>query len=285
MPDELDSFLKEGAPEAAQTPVEAPAEQPAPSPPPAEPKPSEKPPKAPDEAPAKAPEPEPEEDLPVSGHDGRTVPVSALEKVRNDWKAKAAAAEAKAELLAKQLEEAKRPTPQYEPPPQPHMVQPPDFNTDPTGYIRHMEIRQQQQMLNDRLNLSEHMLREKLGDEKVNEYQQAFQEFAKQDPTLFPQLYQQRTPYQWLVGEIDRRRMHAEIGDDPAGYEARLRAKFEAEWAAKQPAAVAVSPAAGQPPSLASARTVAPRGSSAFTGPPPLDDILPSPERRRRQQR
>jgi hypothetical protein len=72
-------------------------------------------------------------------------------------------------------------------------------------------------------------------------------------------------------------RLHEEIGTDPAAYEAKIRAKIEAERGADPP----VSPVAGMPPSLANARSSAPRGTNGFTGPPSMDDILRRPERKR----
>ena len=47
-------------------------------------------------------------------------------------------------------------------------------------------------------------------------------------------------------------RLHEEIGTDPVAYEAKIRAKIEAERGADPPP---VSPAAGLPPSLANARS------------------------------
>jgi hypothetical protein len=72
-------------------------------------------------------------------------------------------------------------------------------------------------------------------------------------------------------------RLHEEIGTDPAAYEARLRAKWEQEKGADPP----VSPVAGMPPSLANARSSAPRGMNGFSGPPSLDDIFTRPKRTR----
>jgi len=286
--DELDSFLKEGTPTdtAAEKPAEAPAEKPAAETPPTEAKAPEKP--AEPAAKASTKEPEPEEDdhaLPVTGGDNRTVPFSALEKVRNDWKSKYAAEQARAELLAKQLEEAKRPPPAPAAPVQ--QLPPPDFNTNPTGYLQHLVQQNQKQILNERLNLSEAILREKIGSEKVDQYVADFRSLAERDATLWDKLYSQPTPYQWLAKEMDKLRLRSEIGDDPAAFEAKVRAKVEAELLAKGNGAGNVATAQGpglpaQPPSLATARSVAGRTSAAFTGAPSLDQIFARPERRAR---
>lgn len=281
----LDSFLAQGTP---QEPAQPPAAPPAPE---STPDPSS----TPTEAPAKPSEgtPEPEEDVaPHSGSDSRMVPFATLEKTRNDWKSRFAAEQARAELLAKQLEEAKRPpttpTPQAAPLQQ-YIAPPPDPRVDPAGWAQDFAVRAQHAMLNERLNTSETMLRDKLGDAKVDEYVGAFKAAAEKDPQLFGKLYSQPAPYQWLVREMDRQRAHADIGDDPAAYRSKLEAELRAKWeqeVAEQSAnggngrTVTVSPAAGLPPSLANARSVAGRTAPTFTGPPPLEELFPGHNRR-----
>lgn len=292
MPDELDSFLKEGTrPEGAPAAVEAPPEPPASETPPAESKAPEAAPEAAAKAPETKAEPEDEEVAPHAGSDNRTVPFSALEKVRNDWKSKYAAEQARAELLTKQLEEAKRPppAPSAPPPQQDHVVTLPDFNTDPRGFMVGLAIQHQRELVNERLNISQALLTDKIGEEKVQQYVNDFKAFAEQDETLYKQLYNQAMPYQWMTREVDRRRMHREIGDDPSAFEARIREKVLAEIAAggsngqSAPQGQMTPRGPGlpaQPPSLAGARSVAGRSSHAFTGPPSMDDILRRPDRR-----
>lgn len=288
--DELDSFLKEGTQprvEGGMAAAEAPPKPPASETPPAESKAPETPPEPAAKAPEAKAEPEDEEVAPHTGSDNRTVPFSALEKVRADWKSKAAAAEARAEELRRQLEEAKRPPPPpTAPSQQDHVVQLPDFNTDPRGFVVGMAIQHQREMVNERLNMSQALLTDKIGEEKVQQYVDDFKAFAEHDPTLYPKLYQQAMPYQWMTSEIDRRRMHREIGDDPSAFEARIREKVLAEIAAGgngQSAPASRGPGLpAQPPSLASARSVAGRTTSTFTGPPPMSELFPGVENRRR---
>ena len=85
-------------------------------------------------------------------------------------------------------------------------------------------------------------------------------------------------PYQWMIDNNATARLHEEIGTDPAAYEQKLRAKWESERGADPPP---VSPAAGLPPSLANARSSAPRSSNGFAGPMAMEDILRRPERKR----
>jgi hypothetical protein len=295
--DQLGAFLA-GTP---QEPAEAPA---APEPQhdtPAESKaPTAKPEAAakPTEAAAKAPEaePEPDEEIePLSGADNRTVPFSALEKVRNDWKSKAAASQAEARLLRQQLEEVKR-AQQAPPPPPPQappqmFVAPPDFTQDPHGWAQAMVQNQQRALLNERLNFSEAQISDKIGVEELRKYVGEFKEAANRDPTLWGKLYSQPNPYAWMTREMDRLRSMADIGDDPAAYRSRIEAELRAQWEAEQQTQPAqgnggarVSPAANLPPSLAGVRSVAGRSSPAFTGPPPLEALFPGHNNRQRTQ-
>ena len=81
-----------------------------------------------------------------------------------------------------------------------------------------------------------------------------------------------------MAGEVERLRLIRKVTTDPAGYEAELRAKWEAEanGGGNGQAAPRVSPAAKLPPSLANVRSALPRSSSAYTGPQSLDDIWAS---------
>ena len=272
---QLDTFLAAGTPpEGAEAPAAPPAPEHTPEAAEAAP-----------EAAAKPSEAEPQEEdvAPHSGSDNRTVPFSALEKVRNDWKSKYAAEQARAELLAKQLEEAKRPPPpQAAPQPMPPLA-PIDPSQDPQGFT----LRLQQVLLNERLNNSEMMLREKLGPEKVDEYVAEFKELAQRDQTLFGKLYQQTNPYSWMQKEVERLRVLRDVGDDPSAYRTRIEAEARAKWEAElaqQPMnggnGHTVSPAAGMAPSLANARSVAGRTTTTFTGPPPLEALFPGHNRR-----
>jgi len=262
---QLDAFLS-GAPEPEpqQAPPAAPVE-------------STPKPEAP-EAPPAAPTLKPDDDdaEPPEATPGEpVVPRRALEDERHkrqNYVAQAAKFEAERDMLAKQLEELKKaPPPQAQPQAQPQ-YQPINPAEDPAGY----HARLQGALLNERLNVSELLLRKELGAEKVDQAIAEFKQHAERDPRLYTQLYQQTDPYGWMAQEVDRLRLIREVTTDPAGYEAKLRAKWEAEAGASnggQPAP-RVSPVANLPPSLANARSALPRSSAAFTGPQSLDDIL-----------
>ncbi|HEY2419406.1 MAG TPA: hypothetical protein VGH84_15920 [Steroidobacteraceae bacterium] len=267
----LDSFLASEAQEATQTPApQAPSEAPpAASEPKAEPKPT---------AESKA-TPEPSEDAePPQPLDGEPViPRRAYEderRKRQDWKEKAARLEGENAAMRRQMEEAQRPQPQPMPP-----LAAIDPVQDPAGY----HLRLQQVMLNERLNNSELMLREKIGDDKVTEYVNDFKQMAQADQTLFGKLYSQVHPYNWMVREVDRLRMLRDVGDDPAAYRTKIEAEARAKWDAEAAAKPApVSPAAGMQPSLATARSVAGRTASTWSGEPSLEDVLAPVQNRKK---
>jgi hypothetical protein len=289
--DQLGAFLA-GTP---QEPAEAPAQRDvAPEPQhdtPAESKPPTKPTEPAKATPEAKAEPEPEEDDAGVDH-GTMVPFGALEKARNarnDWKSKAAALDAETRLLRQQLEEVKRapqapPQAPQEPPPQ-MFAPPPDFTQNPHGWAQVMVQNQQRALLNERLNISEAMISEKIGPEELGKYVGEFKEAAQKDPTLWGKLYSQPSPYAWMTKEMDRLRGMADIGDDPSAYKAKLRAEWEAEQQTAAPAQPRISPAAGLPPSLAGVRSVAGRTQTAFTGPPPLEALFPGHNNRQRTQR
>ena len=251
MSDQLEAFLKgnsEPASAVETPPAEPVVETPAQPPP----------------EPAPKPEPDDEEPIPAAAEGDPVVPRRALEDERHkrqSWVEKASRAEAERDMLAKQLEELKK-----APPPQVREERPPiDPSKDPHAAL-----------LNERLNISEMLARDKLGDEKVDLAVGEFEAASRADPTLVQRAFAQRSPYHWIVQEMERQRVQREMGDDPVkwqeGERARIRAEIEAERAkADEPK---VSPVAGLPPSLASVRSASPRNAPAFTGDQSLDDIL-----------
>lgn len=223
----------------------------------------------PTQEPKAEPEPEPDDDTPPTSPDGRTVPLAALEAERaqrRDWKIEATKAQTERDELRKQLDEAKRYAQQ--PPPQPQYQEPPRERT--------YEEQRAFDEVNNRLNFSEMAARDKHGDEVIEAAIEEFKKAVEINPSLVTVLHQQVHPYSWLVKEVEGLRLKREIGNDPAAYKARLRAEWEAERGATQeaPQQQQISPAARLAPSLANARSAAPRGAPAYTGPTDLDEIL-----------
>jgi len=144
-------------------------------------------------------------------------------------------------------------------------------------------VRIQQVMLNERLNNSEMLLRDKIGDDKVTEYVQEFQQLAQRDPTLFGKLYAQTNPYGWMTREVDRQRVLRDVGDDPSAYRSKIEAEARAKWEAEAAAKPApTSPAAGLQPSLATVRSVAGRTAPTWSGEPSLEDVLAPVQNRKK---
>jgi hypothetical protein len=266
--EQLESFLASEAQEATQEPAPpaAPEAPPAAREPKVEAKAAAEP-KAPDDD---AEPPQPLDGEPVIGR-------RAFEderRKRQDWKEKAARLEGELAAYKRQQEEAARPQPQPMPP-----LAPIDPSQDPMGFT----VRIQQVMLNERLNNSEMLLRDKIGDDKVTEYVQEFQQLAQRDPTLFGKLYAQTNPYGWMTREVDRQRVLRDVGDDPSAYRSKIEAEARAKWEAEAAAKPApTSPAAGLQPSLATVRSVAGRTAPTWSGEPSLEDVLAPVQNRKK---
>jgi hypothetical protein len=276
---QLDAFLKSGNPPEASPPTATDGGKPPATPEAPKPVPEAAPGK--DAAPAKdkpAVAPDPDDDAePGDPEPGQPiVPRTAYEKERarrQNWVERASRAEAERDALAKQLEDAKK----GPPPPPPQPLPPIDPATDPEGYTRRMRG----VVLNERLNTSEMMAMDKHGREVIDRETEYFKKRGEAEPRLWAELYSQPHPYQWMIDNNATARLHEEIGTDPAAYRARVVAEERAKWEAEHPAGQPISPVAGLPPSLANARSAAPRGTNGYAGPMSIDDILKRPERRR----
>lgn len=265
--DDLDAFLSNGATpppepaplapvvEATPPPVETPAAAVAPA-------------QAEDDA--EPPEPvDGEELVPRRAFD-------ALRHQRHDWKAKAIEAETKRAELERQLNEAKAAANRPPPMPAPVPEEVPNPAVDPAGYHAYVQNQIARDATNQRLNMSEMLLRREKGAEAVDSAIAEFKVAAERDPGLFRQLYSQPDPYGWAYAHVERLRLLAEVGDDPAAFKAKIEADARAKWEAERaiPAPRPVSPAAGMAPSLANARSVAGRSAPTYTGPTPLEAIF-----------
>lgn len=265
------------------------AGKPAPDAPPAEPPVAAEPAVADDtppdtpEAPQAAPEgpdepstaePEKETREPQHFRELRTS-VEAAKREREDWKSRAVRAETERDELRRQFEAASRAPAAPAAPAAPQMDIREAMAADPS--IKAAVL--------TRLDTSEMILRREIGDEAVNALQADFTAAMGRDPTLQARVLTQRDPYRWAHKHMQTLRLQQDIGDDPAGYEARMRERIEAEIMAGRSngaagnGAARVSPAAGMAPSLAQARSAAPRSASGWTGPQSLDQILAQPRK------
>jgi hypothetical protein len=161
------------------------------------------------------------------------VPLKALHETRDELKA-----------LKAQLDAAR--------PQQPEAPQVPDVFSDPEGYTAFIQNQIAQTALNDRLNLSEEMVRQSAGNETVNAAQEWAKEQFQANPALAQAFYQQRNPYGFLVQQYQRHQVLASLGDDPKEIEAFKAWKAAQAQLQQQPAQAA--PQSEQPPrSIASA--------------------------------
>lgn len=190
---------------------------------------------------------------PAPGHE-KSVPLSALEaerKQRQDWKEKAI-------RLEEQLKAAQAPQGKQQAAQQPTQIPVEDA------------------LINERLNISEMMLREAHTD--VDEKIDRFKQELDRNPGLSSELRRQPHPYKWAYEYAKRLQLMDEIGSDPNAYREKLKEQVKAELAQQPPAIpeqpAAAAPAPRIPQSLATAHSVGARSTPPWTGPTPLDNIL-----------
>lgn len=158
------------------------------------------------------------------------------------------------------------------------------FSEDPEGYvvakltaIEEVATRTAQTRFFD---LSEASAKRRYED--FDEALEDFKTLAKKEPALIQKLNQQPDPAEWAYRTAKQAKGIAEIGD-PAAFreklEKELREKWEAEQAAQESEQVeeTETPSRPSPPkTLAKARSSGGRNASKqFTGPTPIDQILP----------
>lgn len=178
------------------------------------------------------------------------VPLKALHETRDELKA-----------LKAELEQLRQPTAQ------PQQVQTPDIFEDTDGFVASLDQRLNAVAINTTLNVSEGMMRDKVGDETVDGAMQWGQTAFQQNPALYQQFLQQRNPYGFLVEQFTKASTFAKLGDDPSEIEAYLA--WKQGQSQPQPAPVSQP----VPTSLADAQG-ARGGSTEPLHVPTLDEIL-----------
>jgi len=256
---ELDDFLGGTEPEE-EKPIVAESVEPEAAPEPeAEPEPEAKP------EPTETPEP--------GDVTGLKSALQAERAKRNDYKSEAARLAGElAAIKAQMAEAAKAPPPapvQQSAPVVPAAI--PNPIEDPQGYHAHI----QQTLFNDRLNMSEAMLRQSVGnDEDVDAKREKFRQMAEANPTLRAELQKAAHPYKFVYDTASKALAMDEIGD-PTSYraklEAEIREKVMAEMAGSAPAP---QPRVVLPQSLGTARSAGSRNTPVINVPESLDDIL-----------
>jgi len=264
---DLDSFLSRGSDAEPEPEEKEPVEQA-----PEQPEPEEKP---------EPEKPDAEDDADLTLQEGdAAVPRRAYEderRKRQDHKERAARLEGELAELRRQFEETRKaqqaaqqqPAPQEPPPYIPNPVQ------DPQGFIAWQQAEQTRAVIGARLDMSEMLVRKEYGDEAVKTAQDEFRAAMAQNPALQQQLYAHPHPYEFVMQHTKALRLQREIGTDPDAYEkaveARIRERVLAEMGGQAAPAAPVIP---NRPSIAGARSAAPRSAPTYTGDTPLSDIL-----------
>jgi hypothetical protein len=212
--------------------------------------------------------------------DGQNSAYGRLRKERNESreqlmaeKVERARIEERLAAVQRQLEafEAKK-----EQPSQP--LPPPNVLEDPYGYQAHQQTAMQQSLFNERLNMSEAIVRSQHDSAEIDAALDAFKEAVRQNPALGAQLSRESHPYGWAYQEGKRLQALKEIGTDPAAYrakvEAEILARVEAERAAASPPATRSSVPPNLPPSLGKVANAGARMGTGYTGPTPIENLF-----------
>jgi hypothetical protein len=195
-------------------------------------------PSEPESAQEQAPPPSSTED-PRSGH---MVPVAELTGTRTKLQARISElerlhieAEARAKVLEQMHQRQPQQATQFQQPQQ--QFEPPDFLTDPEGAINFRLQQQQEAFVNQMLNQSEIMARDKYGDQVVDA---ALEAVRAAGPSTAASFINNPHPWGEMVKWHKRQRTLQVVGDDPEAYqtklETELRAKILAELKAPKPA-------------------------------------------------
>jgi hypothetical protein len=173
------------------------------------------------------------------------VPLKALHETRDEVKA-----------LKQQLAAIAQPQAQPQP------FQAPDVFENPEGYTAYIQTQIAQTALNDRLNVSEEMVRQSAGDEAVNAAQDWGRQMLTHNPMFAQIFYAQRNPYGFLVKEHQRFNAISQL-DDPKQLQDFLAWKAT-QGGQSQPGQQATSQQPAPPRSIASATSAGGVGHQAM---------------------
>jgi hypothetical protein len=163
-----------------------------------------------------------------------------------------AQAEANLQRYQQQLQEMERRIAAAQNPPAP----PPDLFEDPNGWQQTIQTQFQQQLANERANMSEMLARNKYGDEIVDKAVQ-----AATSRGLGPQFMTARDPYGALLDWHKRATVVQEIGPDPDAYRARVREEERLKVLEELKAPATAKPQQRFPGSLVDATASGPQGA------------------------
>ena len=154
----------------------------------------------------------------------------------------------------------------------------PDVLIDQKAFEDHVLSAADQRILNAKLDTSEALLREKLGDEATDKAFERFQELVKENPQLQQEALNSKLPWQTMHKIVERSSRLEEMKDVDK-YEAKVRGEIEAKIRAEVEAKVKAEMEAdakikGIRPSLAGAASKGGVGGATWTGPASLDSVL-----------
>lgn len=150
---------------------------------------------------------------------------------------------------------------------------PPDLYDDPDKRLQYERQQAQAMVWNERLNMSEMVVRSSVGDEVVDAAVAAFGQEVQRNPTLYQEMQQQRNPYDFVVKWHKRHQFLSEVGDPDAWREAERQRIREEVLAESNPQP---SPAKAPPGSLASAPSAKGQEPAAIDAPQPLRALFSS---------
>lgn len=146
--------------------------------------------------------------------------------------------------------------------------QQPDYFENPEAAVQHHVQPIQQQLLQQKLDMSRFTAEQQFGPELV---QQAYDYFDA-NPAASQALRGHASPFHAAVQEFQKVQIANEVGNDPAAYREKVRAEVAAELR-KELVAKQTAAAVAQAPSMADETSIGGRGAPAPTL-TSLDDIL-----------
>lgn len=149
----------------------------------------------------------------------------------------------------------------------------PDVFEDQEAFVGHLNQQMSQQLLNERLNMSEYMARKEHPD--LDEKIEAYKSIVEQNPSLHQEVMASPSPYHALIDAVTKAQEFEKMKDIDS-YKATLRAEIEAELRAKIEGEQSKKKALVDsiPPSLATEQSKSSLSGPAWSGPPSLDELF-----------
>lgn len=143
----------------------------------------------------------------------------------------------------------------------------PDPIDDPEGYYKHQQQAIEQTRISVKLETSEELMRDKLGDAEFDKMADWWRKQVETNPYLVQQGLQQRNPWKFVHDQFKRNSVLSEVGSDLDSYRQRIIAEERAKWEAEQAAAAQSQPITRQPPPSLASKPQAASAKAIPTGP------------------